>query len=79
MSRKDSHEARERARQAQYFPRTPYGGCSIVDGLKAIGSESSYNYRAAIAARNGIQGFVGSPGQNTHMLNLLKSGNLLRP
>ena len=73
-------EARERAaRQAQYFPRTPYGGCSIVDGLEAIGSNSSYNYRCAIAARNGIQGYTGTPGQNTHMLNLLKNGQLLRP
>ena len=73
-------EARERAtRQSQYFPRTPYGGVSIVDGLKAIGSDSSYNYRSAIAARHGIQGYVGSPAQNTHMLNLLKNGQLLRP
>ena len=57
-----------------YFPATPYGGCSIVDGLKTIGSESSYGYRERIAARNGIGGYVGSPAQNTHMLNLLKNG-----
>ena len=59
-----------------YFPATPYGGCSIVDGLKAIGSESSYGYRERIATRNGIGGYVGSPPQNTHMLNLLKNGFL---
>ena len=69
----------EERRRAQYFPGTNYGGCSIVDGLKSIGADSSYNYRCSIAARNGIGGYVGSPAQNTHMLNLLKSGNLLRP
>ena len=69
----------EEKRRAQYFPGTNYGGCSIVDGLKSIGADSSYNYRCSIAARNGIGGYVGSPAQNTHMLNLLKSGNLLRP
>ena len=76
-------EARERAereaRARQFFPRTPYGGCSIVDGLKAIGVDSSYGYRAQIAARNGIGGYRGAPNQNTHMLNLLKRGELLRP
>ena len=76
-------EARERAereaRERQFFPRTPYGGCSIVDGLKAIGVDSSYDYRAQIADRNGIGGYRGSPEQNTHMLNLLKRGELLRP
>ena len=75
-------EARKRAeeeRQRACFPRCPYGGCSIVDGLKSIGANSSYGYRCQIAARNGIGGYVGSPEQNTHMLNLLKNGNLLRP
>ena len=32
-------EEEERRRREMYFPATPYGGCSIVDGLKAIGSE----------------------------------------
>jgi len=72
-------EEEERRRREMYFPATPYGGCSIVDGLKTIGSDSSYGYRQRIAARNGIGGYVGSPAQNTHMLNLLKNGQLLRP
>ena len=80
---REEREARERAereaRERQFFPRTPYGGCSIVDGLKAIGVDSSYGYRAQIAARNGIGGYRGAPNQNTHMLNLLKRGELLRP
>ena len=63
----------------QYFPKTPYEGVSIVDGLEAIGIDSSYNYRCSIAEKNGIQGYVGSPEQNTQMLNLLKQGKLLKP
>ena len=62
-----------------YFPRTSYGGVSIVDGLKSIGANASYNYRLSIAARNGIQGYTGKPEQNLRMLNLLKQGQLLRP
>ena len=62
-----------------YFARTPYRGNSIVDGLRAVGAHTSYAYRCAIAARNGIQGYTGAPNQNGHMLNLLKQGNLLIP
>ena len=77
---KEEIERKEREeRERQYFPRTPYTGCSIVDGLKAINANSSYAYREQIAARNGIGGYVGSGQQNTHMLNLLKQGRLLRP
>ena len=64
---------------SNYFRATPYTGVSIVDGLAAIGEPRSYDYRAQIAARNGIGGYVGSPAQNTHMLNLLKQGRLLKP
>ena len=62
-----------------YFPPTPYRGYSIVDGLKEIGVEYSYDYRARIAERNGMESYTGAPNQNSHMLNLLKSGRLLRP
>ena len=65
--------------QVNYFRATPYTGVSIVDGLAAIGEPRSYDYRAQIAARNGIGGYVGSPAQNTHMLNLLKQGTLIKP
>ena len=76
---KRRNEIEGNRKRQMYFPATPYLGFSIVDGLKAIGSESSYGYRERIAARNGIGGYVGSPAQNTNMLNLLKQGNLLRP
>jgi len=75
---REERERIERERQ-NYFPACPYGGGSIVDGLKSIGVDSSYGYRCNIAARNGIGGYRGAPNQNVHMLNLLKQGRLLRP
>jgi len=62
-----------------YFRKTPYDGFSIVDGLKKIGAESSFNYRSKIALKNGIQGYNGTASQNTQMLNLLKQGLLIKP
>ena len=62
-----------------YFPPTPYKDYSIVDGLKAIGVDSSYDYREKIAEKNGIESYMGTPQQNTEMLNLLKEGKLLKP
>ena len=55
------------------LPRTPYTLISIVDGFEAIGANRTYVYRAQIAARNGIQGYRGTPQRNIHMLNSLKN------
>ena len=65
--------------KVNYFEATPYRGNSIVDGLKAIGECRTYPYREQIAARNGINGYVGNPQQNLHMLNLLIQGRLIKP
>ena len=80
--RREEEERRRREeeeRRRAYFPIPNYGGGSIVDALKSIGVNSSYNYRCSIAARNGIGGYTGRPDQNIYMLKLLKCGNLLRP
>ena len=52
---------------------------SIVDALRSIGVDSSLHYRAIIGQRNGIPGRAGQPDFNVRMLNLLKSGKLIRP
>ena len=62
-----------------YFAATPYRGNSIEDGLRAIGECNTYPYRAQIAARNGINGYIGSPHQNLLMLSFLIQGLLIKP
>jgi len=62
-----------------YFPRYTGSSTSIVTGLKAVGSDSSYSYRCKIAEANGIYNYKGTASQNTDMLNKLKAGNLKRP
>jgi hypothetical protein len=77
---KEAKEKEERERLAQqYFPKTPYKGISLVDGLEEIGEDNSYAYRKQIAIKNGIQDYAGTPAQNTKLLNLLKNGQLLKP
>ena len=53
-------------------PNYKYG--SIVDGLKGIGIDSSFDYREEIAHANGID--MGTYDQNVYLLSLLKHGTL---
>ena len=65
-----SHATKENSNETNinsssaYFPTTPYNGYSIVDGLNAIGANSSYDYRAKIAERNGMGSYTGKPQEN---------------
>lgn len=61
-----------------YYPKPSYKGGSIVDGLKAIGVDSSWANREKIAALNGISNYKSTAAQNTKMLQLLKSGKLVK-
>ena len=56
--------------------KTTYKGDSIVDGLKTVGVNSSYDNRKKIAQANGIKNYTGSAKQNTELLNKLKKGTL---
>ena len=60
----------------QYYKKTSYKGSSIVDGLKSIGEDSSYENRKKIAKANSISNYKGSGEQNSKMLSLLKQGKL---
>ena len=62
-----------------YFPRCAASHTSIVNALKSVGADSSYDYRKQVAAANGISGYSGSASQNTQMLSLLKAGALKKP
>ena len=56
--------------------KTNYKGSSIVDGLKSVGVNSSYDNRKKIAKANGIKNYTGTAKQNTELLNKLKKGTL---
>lgn len=61
-----------------YYPRYTGTSTSIVAALNAVGVNSSFANRKAIAKENGITGYIGSAKQNIQMLALLKSGKLKR-
>ena len=50
-----------------------YQGNSIVDYLKSIGKDSSYQARAILASQYGITNYTGSAEQNLQLLNKLKT------
>ena len=62
-----------------YFKKYTGSSLSIVTALKSIGATSSFAYRCKIAKANSIEGYIGTAQQNTKMLNLLKSGRLIKP
>lgn len=62
-----------------YFKKYTGDTVSIASALSNIGEDGSYEYRKKIAAVNNISNYSGTPEQNTHMLNMLKSGILIKP
>ena len=64
------------ATRNSYYKKYNGSTTSIVDALKAIGVDSSYDNRAKIAQANGISNYSGTASQNTKLLNLLKQGKL---
>lgn len=52
-----------------------YTGSSIVDYLKSVGKDSSYNARAQLAKQHGITNYSGTAAQNTQLLNTLRNGS----
>lgn len=61
------------------FPAYTGSSPSIAAALSALGEDSAFAYRARIAAANGMADYTGTAAQNTHMLQLLKQGALIRP
>lgn len=64
------------AKKTNTIKKTSYKGDSIVDGLKSVGVNSSYDNRKKIAQANGIKNYTGTAKQNTELLNKLKKGTL---
>ena len=63
----------------RYFKRYTGNSLSIVDALKSLGENSSFEYRKRIALLNGINNYAGTSAQNNKILSMLKSGTLIKP
>lgn len=67
------------AAESPFFPAYAGSSPSIVTALDALGVDSTFPYRAQIAAANGIADYSGSAAQNNALLRLLKQGGLAKP
>ena len=61
-----------------YYPKYIGSTNSIVDALKSLKIDSSFNHRKKIANANGISLYVGLASQNIKLLTLLKQGILIK-
>ena len=67
------------APKSAYYPKYTGKATSIVSALVTVGEkDTSYAHRVQIAAANGIQNYAGSMQQNLKMVELLKSGKLVK-
>lgn len=53
-----------------------YNGTSLVDYLKSVDVDSSFDNRARLAKANGISNYTGTASQNITLLNKLKGGSV---
>ena len=60
----------------RFLSNPSFTGDSLVDALKEIGIEPTFENRKQIAILNGIDNYVGSGRQNKDLLMLLKEGEL---
>ena len=63
--------------EEKYLENKKYQGESIVDALKQININSSYNYRKELAQKNNIKNYQGTKEQNIELLGLIKQGKLI--
>lgn len=66
-------------KESIYYPKFTGATNSIVTALQTLHIDSSFNYRKKLAVANGITSYLGTAAQNTKLLNLLKSGKLIKP
>lgn len=76
ISKRDNNLKQSQIKENQEYFFSSYSGGSIVDALKNISIDSSYNHRNKLAEENGITDYHGTYEQNIYLLNLLKTGKL---
>ncbi len=62
--------------KTDYYKKCSSSKASLVDGLKEVGADSSFNNRSKIAKKNGFKTYAGTAKQNNKLLDLLKKGKL---
>ena len=67
------------AESGGYFPACDWYETSLVDGLRSVGADCSFDYRTEIALANGYRDYAGTAAQNTALLYRLRCGALRRP
>ena len=71
-------KSKQKIATEDYLVNQTYNDGSIVDGLKEINIDSSYDYREKLAIKNGINDYHGSYEQNVYLLQLLRDGKLIK-
>jgi len=61
-----------------YYPACNQKHTSIVDALKSIGVDSSFESRKKIAQKNNVRNYQGTAVQNIQLLSKLKAGRLIK-
>ena len=64
------------SKPVEYYPKYEE---TLVNALRIMEINSTYDFRCKIAAANGINGYKGTAEQNKNMLSLLKEGKLIKP
>ena len=67
------------AESGEYFPACAWNETSLADGLRSVGAECSFDFRAEIALANGYRDYQGTASQNTALLYRLRCGALRKP
>ncbi|MDE5946155.1 MAG: glucosaminidase domain-containing protein [Oscillospiraceae bacterium] len=62
-----------------YYPACDAGQESIIDALKSLNIDSSYESRYRISEYNGIHNYDGTADENIALLTMLKAGTLKNP
>lgn len=63
----------------KYFKKYTGNSVSIVDILKSLNEDYSYEYRNKIGSINGINNYTGTSKENNTLVNLIKQGILIKP
>lgn len=71
-----SNPTNKPVKTSAYYKKCSANKLSLVDGLKEIGVNSSFEHRKKIAKANGMKTYGGTAKENVKLLTLLKNGKL---